>query len=140
MTVTAAQISQLRRMVAEPTTTTYDDATLTTYIERYAHMDEYGETPLDEYGEVNTDWTATYDLSAAAADVWEEKAAALITKFDFAANGGTYNLSQQYEQAMKQCRHFRARRMPTTVMAVKWPKESDKYDESYIGNLPEEDI
>jgi hypothetical protein len=138
MTVTAAQISQLRRMVGEPTTATYDDATLTAYIERYPHIDQWGESPLDDYGEANTEWEATYDLSAAAADVWEEKAGAVASKFDFAANGGNYHQSQQYEQMMKQCRHYRARRMPTTSTLVKHPKEWAS-DESWIGNLPESD-
>ena len=135
--VTAAQISQLRRMVAEPTTATYDDATLTTYIERYPHIDQFGELPLDAWGLANANWTATYDLAAAAADVWEEKAAIVAGKFDFAANGGNYSQSQQYEQYMNQCRYYRSRRMPSTVMLVKYPPESS-FDESWIGNLPEE--
>lgn len=134
--VTAAQIAQLRRMVAEPTTATYDDATLTTYIEAYPHIDQYGESPLDEWGETNADWTATYDLNGAAADVWQEKASAVASKFDFAANGGNYTQSQQYEQYMKQCRYYRSRRMPSTMMLVKSPKET-AIDESWIGNLPE---
>jgi hypothetical protein len=137
MAATAAQISQLRRMVAEPTQTTYSDATLTTYIERYPHIDQFGESPLDAYGEANADWTATYDLSAAAADLWEEKAAAVATKFDFSANGGQYTQSQQYEQHMKMCRHFRSRRMPSTAMLVKSPKETST--DEWIGNLPEAD-
>lgn len=134
--VTVAQIAQLRRMVAEPTTTTYSDADMRTYIEKYPHIDQYGESPLDEWGVANTDWTPTYDLAAAAADLWEEKAAGVISKFDFSANGGTYSQSQQYEQYMKQCRYYRSRRMPSTVMLVKSPTESS-FDESYIGNLPE---
>lgn len=138
MTATAAQISQLRRMVAEPTVTTYSDAVLTTYIERYPHIDQFGEMPLDAYGEVNADWTATYDLSAAAGDVWEEKAAGVASKFDFSANGGSYTQSQQYEQFMKMCRFHRSRRMPSTITLVKYPQESS-FDESWIGNLPESD-
>ena len=56
---TAAEIAKLRRMVAEPTTATYSDALLTSMIEAYPHIDEYGESPLDDDGEVNDDWTAT---------------------------------------------------------------------------------
>jgi hypothetical protein len=138
MTVTAAQISQLRRMVAEPTTTPYTDAVLTEYIERYPHMDEWGETPLDGWGEVNANWTATYDLNGAAADVWQEKAGAVAGKFDFSADGGNYSQSQQYEQFMKQCRYYRSRRIPSTVRLVKFPQETED-DESWIGNLPEGD-
>jgi hypothetical protein len=139
MAVTVAQLAQLRRMVAEPLATTlYTDTVLTAYIERYPHLDQWGELPLDAYGLANANWTPTYDLSAAAADVWEEKAGTVISKFDFSANGGQYSQSQQYEQYMKQCRYYRSRRMPSTVMLVKYPPESAD-DESWIGNLPESD-
>jgi hypothetical protein len=134
--VTAAQIAQLRRMVAEPTTTTYSDAILTEYIERYPHIDQYGETPVDDDGEANADWTATYDLSAAAGDVWEEKASTLAGDYDFTQQGaGSFSRSQAYEQAMKQCRYFRSKRLPSTASMVKYPKETA--NDSYIGNLPE---
>lgn len=136
--VTAAQIAQLRRMTAESTTATYSDATLTTYIEKYPHIDQFGEQPLDEWGEANADWTATYDLAAAAADVWEEKASGVADQFNFAANGGNYSVSNKYEQYMKQCRYYRSRRMPSTMTLVKYPEESAS-DDSWIGNLPEDD-
>ena len=138
MAATAAQIAQIRRMIAEPTTATYSDADITAYIERYPHIDQFGESPLDAYGEANADWTATYDLNAAAGDLLEEKAAAVALKFDFSANGGQYTQSQQYEQLMKLCRHHRARRMPTTSLLVKSPEET-RFDEGWIGNLPESD-
>jgi hypothetical protein len=124
-------------MIAEPTTATYSDATLTEYIERYPHIDAFGESPLDAYGSANADWTATYDIHAAAGDCWEEKASAVADKFDFSANGGQYTQSQQYEQRMKQCRYYRSRRMPSTSMLVKSPEETST--DEWIGNLPESD-
>jgi len=136
--VTAVEIATVRRQTAEPTTTTYSDTLITTIIEKYPHLDEYGESPLDEWGYANADWTPTYDLNAASADIWEEKASAVASKFNFAADGGNYSMSNQFEQYMKQCRHFRSRRMPSSARMVKSPKESD-FDESYIGNLPEGD-
>lgn len=136
--VAVTEIARLRRMVAEPTATTYTDADLIAYVERYPHIDQYGEHPLDSWGIANSDWTPTYDLHAAAADIWEEKATGVIGKFDFSANGGTYNQSQQYDQYMKQCRFYRARRMPSTATLVKYPTETTG-DESWIGNLPEGD-
>ena len=139
--VTAAQISQLRRMTAEPSAAVYSDAVLTTYIEKYPHLDQWGEEYLDAWGEVNAEWEATYDLSAAAADVWEEKASAVASKFDFSADGGNYSQSQQYEQYMKQCRYYRSRRLPSTVRMIKSPDEGSRSssDEMWIGNLPEPD-
>jgi hypothetical protein len=134
--VTPIEIAKLRRKVNEPTTTTYSDALLTTYIEQYPHIDQFGEEPLDEWGLENIDWTPTFDLNAAAGDIWEEKAGALASKFNYSADGGSFDQSSQYEQYMKQCRYFRARRMPRTAMLLKSPKETGS-EESWIGNLPE---
>lgn len=139
--VTAAQIATVRRQVAEPTTTTYSDALITTMIEAYPHLDSFGESNLDEYGVANVDWTPTYDLNAASADIWQEKAAAIASKFDFSADGGNFSMSQQYEQYMKQCRHYRSRRMPTSVTLIKSPPEykNNSDQDFWIGNLPEDD-
>lgn len=144
--VTAAQISQIRRMVNEPTVTTYSDALITTFIEAYPRIDERGELPytwssaVPPVQVVNTEWVATYDLNAAAADMWEEKAGALAGNYDFSADGGNYTRSQAYEMAMKQCRFYRARRRPTSVMLVKSPDElQGNTDFGWIGNLPEQD-
>ena len=138
--VTNAQIATMRRMVAEPATTTYTDALLIDAIMRYPHMDEYGELPTDDDGVENADWTATYDLNAAAADIWQEKAAAISSKFDFSADGGNFSMSQQFEQYMKQARYYRSRRMPSSAMLVKHPREwITETDETWIGNLAESD-
>lgn len=143
--VTAAQIAQLRRMVAEPTTTTYSDALLTTYIETYPVIDERGEMPYTfdssqpPVAEENPDWIPTYDLSAAAGDIWQEKAGSLAALYDFTADGGNYTRSQAYEQAMKQCRFYRSRRRPSSAMMVKTPDEGEGMDTVWIGNLPEPD-
>lgn len=122
--VTAAQIAQLRRMVNEPTTTTYSDAIITTYIETYPLMDENGEAPrvpstiTPGVMMANPDWTATYDLHAAAADIWEEKAAVVSVDYDFSADGGSLNRSQVYEQMMGQARYHRSRRNPKTITQI----------------------
>ena len=147
MTATAAQIARLRRMVAEPTDTTYDDDTLAEYIERYPLLDERGQQPYTwdtstepPTQEVNDNWIATYDLHAAAADVWEEKAAGVADSVDFGADGANYQLSQKYEQAMARVRYHRVRRSPTTHTLVKWPEERNSAElYPWIGNLPEPD-
>lgn len=134
MAATAAQIAQVRRMVAEPTTGTYSDVMLASYIESYPLIDADGHEPSE------TDWTATYDLHAAAADVWEEKAAGVADSVDFGADGANYHLSQKYEQAMARVRYHRARRSPTTHTLVKWPEERNSAElYPWIGNLPEPD-
>ncbi len=142
MGATAEQIAQLRRMVAEPTQATYSDAALAAYIERYPRLDERGQEPYTwntatqpPTQEANEGWIPTYDLCAAAGDIWEEKAGALAAAFDFQADGGSYRRSQAYQQAMAQARHYRSRRCPSTVQLVKWPPE--RVSLSYVANRAE---
>ena len=146
MSATAEQIAQLRRMVAEPTEATYDDDSLTEYIEAYPLLDERGEEPYTwdastepPTQEANENWIPTYDLHAAAADVWEEKAAGKAGTSDFGADGATFHLSQQYEQYMAQARYHRSRRTATSARLIKWPKENTEQTFAWIGNLPEPD-
>ncbi len=139
MTATAAQISQLRRMTAEPLDTTYSDLLLATIIEGFPTLDENGEAPrihavdsarpvvYTDYMDVtdliaNQDWIATYDLNAAASAIWEEKAAAAAADFDFSADGGNYSRSQVYEQMMKQARFYGAKRKGGTITLQPVPK------------------
>jgi hypothetical protein len=143
--VTAAQISQLRRMVAEPTAATYSDASLTSYIEMYPRIDLFGTEPfiytmaLPPVATSNTEWVPTYDLCAAAADVWDEKAAGLATKVDFSADGGNYSMSQQYQFAVSRAKYYRSRRMATTTKLHKSPAENTSSYPLWVGNDPEPD-
>lgn len=139
MAATAAQIAQIRRMTAEPLTTTYSDALLTTIIESFPTLDENGEAPrihavdsartvtYTAYMDVtdlvaNQDWIPTYDLNAAASAIWEEKAAGAAADFDFHADGGVYTRSQVYEQMMKQARFYAAKRKAGTITLQPVPK------------------
>ena len=121
MAATDAQVARLRRMVGEVDSTTYEDEDLADYIEAHPLEDARGEGPWIESEsdpgtlEENPDWTATYDLNAAAADLWEEKAASLAANFDFSADGGSYSRSQSYEQHMTQARYYRSRRSVKTI-------------------------
>jgi hypothetical protein len=146
MAATAAEIARLRRMVKEPTEATYDDETMAEYIERYPHMDERGEEPYTfdtstspPTQDANDDWIPTYDLNAAAADIWEEKAANISDEFDFQADGGKYTRSQVYEQYMANARRFSSKRAPKTMTLKKHPEEIRATEQNWIGNLPESD-
>jgi hypothetical protein len=119
MAATAAMIARVRRMTAEPTTTTYSDAVIAEYIETYPVIDAASVDPT------GAGWVPSYDLHAAAADIWEEKAALLQPLFDFSADGGSYDRSQAYEAAKDQARYHFARRRPSSKASVKWPIESD---------------
>ena len=119
-----ANIGKLRRMTAELGLEIYSDADMTAYIEACPVTDENGEpprvAPTTTPGEmmVNPDWTATYDLHAAAAMIWQEKAALLAPNYDFSADGGNYSRSQGYAHAMQMVRFHLSRRNPKTMTLV----------------------
>lgn len=117
MTVSADLLAQLRRMVAEPTAVNYTDAALSAYVEKYPVIDEHDRDPK------NPRWEPTYDLHAAAQDVWEEKAAAISGHVDFSADGGSYQQSQAYQAAMGQARYHGARRKPSSKKMVRAQRE-----------------
>lgn len=130
MTATAAMIARVRRMVNEPETTTYADADISAIIETYPSLDERGEEPYtwDNSTEpptkdTNDNWIVTYDLNAAAADIWEEKAASVAQDFDFKADGGGYTRSQVYDQFMKSAKHYRSKRSIATITQEPYPYE-----------------
>jgi hypothetical protein len=130
MTVTADMILKLRRMINEPTATNYSDDVLEEYIEEWSCEDSFGIAPWTiDYSTIpptytdNADWFPTYDLNAAAAEIWEEKAAAIQDEFDFAADGGNYTRSQKYEQAIKQASRYKSRSKPKNLLMSKFPKE-----------------
>lgn len=132
----AADIARLRRMVAESGTATYTDALLVAAITRYPLPDVSGEWPLLTSGSANTDWTATYDLANAAADVWDEKAANVAGMYNFTADGATYNKSQVVDQYEREARKWRSRRAigSHTLYAAK-PSLQDVW----IANLAEQE-
>ena len=144
MSATVIQIARLRRMVNEPISSTYSDEDIASYIERYPLLDSNGEEPyvLDATTtpptlDGNDSWMPTYDLAAAAADIWAERAAVLSQNFDFAADGEQYSRSQSYEAAMKQSRYWASRRRPTGMLSHVSPGPGSGAD--WIGNLPESD-
>lgn len=126
MSVAAGLLAALRRMVAEPTSATYSDQALSAFIEAYPVIDAKHRDPADD------EWEATYDLNAAAQDIWSEKASALAGGFDFSADGGQYSRSQQYQQAMAQARYYGARRKAASKRIVKSPKEREAPYANYL--------
>lgn len=145
MTATAAMIAKVRRYVAEPDDSNgYDDDALSDVIEQYSLLDERGEEPYTfdtstqpPTQKANGDWIATYDLHAAAAEVWEEKAAGIAHLYTFSADGGQYVRSEAHAQYMRQAAYHRARRAPRTHKMVAWPKASSAVET--VGNLAEDD-
>jgi len=113
MAASAEQIARLRRLVAEPGSTTYSDIALAAVIESHAVSDASGRQPLD------ASWSPTYDLYAAGAEVWEEKAAAAAGLCDVSVDGTTLSRSQvvrDYERQAAKCR-ARSRVTSTTMIS-----------------------
>jgi hypothetical protein len=125
MGASADQISTIRRWVSEPLTTTYSDLLLTAIIEKYKLTDAAGYDPTLPDGTANTAWTETYDLHAAAAQIWEEKGATNANKMDFSVEGGGFKASQLQENAMKMSRYHASRRAIRALRIEPQPKVAD---------------
>lgn len=147
MAASSSAIARLRRMVNEPDETAYTDVALAEYIERFPLIDERGIRPYwwdpsttPPTKTETTGWIPTYDLNAAAAEIWEEKANILAQDYDFAADKADYKRSQAYEQAMKQARRYASKRNPGSITLTMEPRvESQPGDMLWIGNLAETD-
>lgn len=144
MTATAAMRAQLRRMVDEPTTTTYTDDTLNGIIETYPLTDERGvdpywyDTSQDPPQQVATEgWIPGYDLHAAAAQIWEEKASAVAENFAYPTIEGTFDHARQFDSYSRKARYHRSRRSMRTAKAIPSPSRYRRGN-SYVGNLPED--
>jgi hypothetical protein len=145
--VDANFIAELREMIAEPTAATYSDADLAALIARCPLIDEYENEPDD------TTWAPTYDLNAAAANLWGKKAAAFAGLYDFTADGGTFHRSQAAQEMRKQARYYSARRAPSSLrvhvdhryerdmQSTYWETGGTGVDtnHSYVANLAEDD-
>ncbi len=129
MSATDDMVTNIRRMINEPDDTNgYTSDVLKEMIENYPCLDERGEaaytwntatTPPSK--KTNTDWLATYDLHAAAADVWSEKAGKVSGQYGFTADGGQYQRQQAHKQMMDMVRFHGARRKPTTIRVQQYP-------------------
>ena len=148
MTATASMRFQVRRWTNEPDESTYTDALLSSLIECYPLQDERGVDPY--YYDTTTDpptqvatrgWYPTYDLHAAAADIWDDKAAALGETIDRPHQqpiNGYNKETQPRDFALAQARYHRSRRAAQTGKLIQSPSRTRR-GASWIGNLPEED-
>jgi len=129
MAATAAMAARLRRMVDESTEATWDDDAIDDYIERYPLIDVLGTDPQDiDYTtspptiSEQDEWIPTYDLHAAAADIWEEKAATVADEFDFKADGGSFTRSQKAETYLGKSRFHASKRSAKTITLLVEPR------------------
>lgn len=144
MSATNAEVKRLQGMIGETNCPTYEDEDLRAAIERNPLRDPYGAEPFilsptfPPSQTANPSWIPTYDLNAAAADLWAEKAAKISGDFDFTTDAGeSFKRNQGYENAMKMVRFYRSRRASKTLIPKKYPREDRLEDTPWIGNLPE---
>lgn len=128
MAAGSRNILTVRRWTSEPDATTYVDADLTDVIERYPLTDADGNEPSA------SEWTATYDLHMAAADIWQEKATAVIGDYDFAADGGRYDRNQVYKAMMYQSQYHRSQRRVSVIVQERWPTGDDESESGHVIN------
>lgn len=87
MSTLTGKLRRMTNLAADDAT--YTDAVLIEYMEQYPVADENLREPDHSL------WIGTYDLHAAASEIWSEKLAALESSaFDFTADGATFNRSQ----------------------------------------------
>ena len=128
MSATAEMVARLRRMVNEASDTTYSDSDLEAYIEDHPLIDAAGEVPFLADGTSNPDWMPTYDLNAAASEIWGEKAGALAANYDFSTQGQAFHRSQAFQAATQAARYYRSRRSAGSIRQVAHPKIGTEED------------
>jgi hypothetical protein len=123
-TINPALVARLRRMVAEPTSATYDDDTLRQLIADAVVTDMATVGRAGGLGGVvdarYVPQPAQFDLHVAAAIIWEEKVGALIGAgtFDFSADGESFALSQKVQQYQQRLAYHLARRRVRSVRQI----------------------
>jgi hypothetical protein len=100
-----SQVERVKRLCAiEANDVIYRDDVVAEFIEGHPVNDSEGRAPDDDL------WEETYDLNFAAADICEEKAAAVAARFDFNADGGSYTRSQEFDHWSRLASRYRSRR------------------------------
>ena len=130
MAATAAMAAELRRMVDESTEVTYNDALVDAIIEKYPLIDALGTDPQDVDFTTTPptitekdEWIPTYDLNAAAAQIWEEKAAAIADEFTFSADGGSFSRSKKHDQYKLNARTYSSKKSAQTIKVYIVPRK-----------------
>jgi hypothetical protein len=123
MAATAAQITRVRALVGETAeTSTFSDLDLAGYIEAYPLSDVQGQEPtyidtstIPGIVTANPYWIETYDLNAAAAEVWCVKAGQVA--IDYSTNIGGQSLSRKevFDNYTRLAAYYRSRRAPRSA-------------------------
>lgn len=114
----------------------WPDADVKAAIEKHPALDERGEVPYTwnvsttpPTQVANTGWIPTYDLHAAAAAIWETKAAAAAQDYDFEADDARFARDQVHKHCMEQVRYHLSRRKAKTLRLQAWPPPDPSIEE-----------
>ena len=122
MAATATQITRVRAL-AGVTVSDYSDAAVTLAISEYPKIDSAGLDPTD------TEWTESYDLYRAAADIVDQRAAGVVEQYDQDSDGAALSRSQKFAQLTRLASRLRARAAPRIARRVLQDTYEDAYDD-----------
>lgn len=118
-------------MVNEPTATTYSDYDLSQYIEARSVRDARGVdsvdwdyTTLPPTQTISPDWIPTYDINAAAADIWDEKASAVADCISFSADGASYSVNEKVANYNRMAAKYRSKSRIRSAKMVSKARET----------------
>lgn len=128
MAVTAAQITRVRSLSAAPAAD-FSDAAIEDVIELYECIDSAGYLPDED------DYTTTYDIYAAAADIVDQRAAAAATLYDTSADGANLSRNQITQNLTALASRLRARAVSRlTRRTIEETADADDCDDDEEGN------
>jgi hypothetical protein len=131
-TPTAATLTRLRRMTAEPTEAMYTDADLIALLQEFPTAKNVG---LNNWvANSSQAGVVVWDIHAAAMRIWEDKVAALIGQgsYDIDADGQTLHRDQKLQQYRVQLAYHTARRRVRSVKILVAPTRSQRSLEQRI--------
>ena len=99
----ALALARLGSMTAAATAPTLSDGELNSLLDMHQVADSDGLAPGA------TGYVPSYDFNRAAAEGWRWKMAQLTGKFDFQADGASYNRSQMVDMCEKMIRQYQRR-------------------------------
>jgi hypothetical protein len=123
MAISAADITRVRNL-ADASVSDFDDDAIEYSIALFSIRDADGAEPAED------DWVETYDLYRAAADIVEQRAAKVATRYDTAADGATLHRSQLQAQLTALAARLLTKARPRVSVPTLPDEDESEDDES----------
>jgi hypothetical protein len=95
--------ARLARITAAATDPTIDETELVDVLALNAFVDDDGRLPDDP------EWSGAWDLNAAAADIWRQKAALASSRITFTADGATFQRDIVFRNCLSMASYYGSR-------------------------------